>query len=50
MAMLDKYMTTRYEARLQGEMGVLYDWHKQLQRIMGRDPILCLMPVEEIQF
>ena len=50
MAMLDKYMATRYESRLKGEMGVLYDWHKQLQRILGRDRILCLMPVEEIQF
>ena len=50
MAMLDKYMVTRYEAKLQGEMGVLYDWHKQLQRILGRDHILCLMPVEEINF
>ncbi len=50
MAMLDKYMVTKYESRLKGEMGVLYDWHKQLQRILGRDRILCLMPEEEIQF
>ncbi len=50
MAMLDKYMVSRYESRLQGEMGMLYDWHKQLQRIMGRDYILCLMPEEKIRF
>ena len=50
MEMLDKYMVSRYESRLQGEMGALYDWHKQLQRILGRDHILCLMPVEEIKF
>ena len=50
MAMLDKYMVTRYESRLQNEMGLLYDWHKQLQLILGRDYILCLMPYEEIQF
>jgi protease-4 len=50
MAMLNKYMTTRYEMRLQGEMGVLYDWHKQLQRILGRDRILCLMPEQEFVF
>ncbi len=50
MAFLDKYMTTRYESHLRGEMGVLYDWHKQLQRILGRDRILCLMPEEEIVF
>jgi len=50
MTMLNKYMTTRYESRLQGEMGILYDWHKQLQRVMGRDHLLCLMPEAEIQF
>jgi protease-4 len=50
MAMLDKYMVTRYESQLRGEMGLLYDWHLQLQRILGRDRILCLMPYEEIKF
>ena len=50
MALLDKYMVARYESRLQGEMGLLYDWHKQLQRILGRDQVLCLMPEVEIQF
>ncbi|MDY6301469.1 MAG: signal peptide peptidase SppA [Bacteroidales bacterium] len=50
LTMLDKYMVSRYESRLQGEMGLLYDWHKQLQRIMGRDHILCLMPEVEIKY
>ena len=50
MSLLDKYMVSRYEARLQGEMGLLYDWHKQLQRILGRDRVLCLMPEREIRF
>ena len=50
MSLLDKYMVTRYESRLQGEMGVLYEWHKQLQRILGRDQVLCLMPESEIVF
>ena len=50
MSMLDKYMVGRYESQLQHEMGVLYDWHKQLQAILGRDHILCLMPIEEIRF
>ena len=49
-SMLEKYMVTRYEARLQGEMGMLYEWHKQLQRILGRDHLLCLMPEGEIVF
>jgi protease-4 len=50
MSLLDKYMVTRYESRLQGEMGMLYEWHKQLQRILGRDQVLCLMPETEIVF
>lgn len=50
MALFDKYMVNRYETRLRGEMGLLYDWHKQLQAIMGRDHILCLMPIDEIRF
>ena len=50
LSMLDKYMVSRYEAKLKGEMGLLYDWHMQLQRILGRDQILCLMPEEEIRF
>ncbi len=50
LSMLDKYMVSRYEAKLKGEMGLLYDWHVQLQRILGRDQILCLMPEEEIRF
>ncbi len=50
MSLLDKYMVSRYESKLQGEMGMMYEWHKQLQRIMGRDYVLCLMPEEEIRF
>lgn len=50
LSMLEKYGMKRYEARLQGEMGVMYEWHKQLMRILGRDEILCLMPEGEIQF
>ena len=50
MSLLDKYMVARYESRLQGEMGLLYDWYKQLQRILGRDRVLCLMPEEKIYF
>ena len=50
LSMLEKYGMKRYEARLQGEMGVMYEWHKQLMRILGRDEILCLMPECEIRF
>ena len=42
--MLNKMMVMQYEMKLQGEMGMLYEWHKQLQQIGQRDRILCLMP------
>ena len=48
--LLEKYMVAKYESRLQGEMGIMYEWHKQLQRILGRDQVLCLMPESEIKF
>lgn len=37
------FMTQKYEAQLKGEMGMLYEYHKQLTRILGRDHILCIM-------
>ena len=42
--MLNMMMASQYELKLQGEMGMLYEWHKQLQLIGQRDHILCLMP------
>ena len=48
--MLEKYMVTRYESRLEKEMGIMYEWHKELMRILGRDHLLCLMPEGEITF
>ena len=50
MAMLDSYMSNRYESRLKNEMGLFYETYMQLQRILGRDRILCLMPEEEFYF
>ncbi len=49
-SLMEKYMKTNYEARMKEEFGPLYDWHKELQRILRRDYILCLMPVSEIQY
>ncbi len=40
---LSDYMAQQYEARLQGEMGMLYDYHKQLMQLLGRDHVLCIM-------
>lgn len=49
-AMLDKLMAQQYEARLQGEMGFLYQWHKELQTILNRHHVLCLMENGKIEF
>ncbi len=46
--MFDEMMAMRYEERLRGEMGILYEYHKQLQAILRRDHILCLMPESAI--
>ena len=43
-AMLNQMMAQQYELKLQGQMGMLYNWHKELQRMSKRDHILCLMP------
>ena len=47
---MEKYMNSSYEARMQEEFGPLYEWHKEVQRILRRDHILCLMPVSDIQY
>jgi len=49
-ALLEKYMNTSYEARLKEELGPLYEWHQEMQRILRRDHILCLMPVQDIRY
>ena len=49
-SLMEKYMNTSYEARMKEELGPLYEWHKELQRILRRDHILCLMPVSDIQY
>lgn len=41
--MMEQYMVSKYESRLQGEMGFLYEYHKMIQRILGRQHVLCLM-------
>ncbi|MBO4871385.1 MAG: signal peptide peptidase SppA [Muribaculaceae bacterium] len=45
--LLNSYMANQYEMKLKGEMGILYEYHKELLRILGRSHILCLMdPIE----
>ena len=49
-AMLNNMMAASYEARLQREMGVLYEYHKQLMALTHRSYILCLMEPVEIDW
>lgn len=44
--LLNSYMAGQYEMRLKGEMGILYEYHKELTRILGRRHVLCLMEAE----
>ncbi|MBO7609330.1 MAG: signal peptide peptidase SppA [Muribaculaceae bacterium] len=41
-----QYMTMHYEAKLKGEMGVFYEYHKKLMNILNRDHILCILETE----
>jgi len=50
MSLIDRYMINRYESRLQGDMGLLFDWHKHLQQILHRDYVQCLMEPLEIKW
>ena len=45
--LLAAFASSQYEAKLKGEMGILYDYHKALMQILGRDHLLCIMePVD----
>ncbi len=45
--MLAMLASQQYEAQLKGEMGILYEYHKALMQILGRDHLLCIMePVD----
>ncbi|MBQ7691816.1 MAG: signal peptide peptidase SppA [Muribaculaceae bacterium] len=46
-SLLSMMMQQQYEAKLRGEMGILYEYHQALMKILGRDHLLCLMePVD----
>lgn len=47
--MMEKYMNTRYEAKLRSEMGMLYEYHKHITAILGRQHVLCIMEKPFIQ-
>ena len=50
MAMLEQMQTRVAEQRLAAEMGVFYDYYRELQAITGRRHILCLMAPEQLFF
>lgn len=47
--MLKKYMSVQTEKRMKDELGFLYDYFKQAQRVLGRRHVLCLMEPVEIE-
>ncbi len=42
-AIFAKAMSAQAEARMADEMGLFYDYYKELQQTLGRDHVLCLM-------
>lgn len=42
-SMLTMALASQAEVRLAEEMGLFYEYHKQLQQTLGRDHVLCLM-------
>lgn len=44
-----QYMETRVENRLESEANPLYKYHKEITKILSRDPIQCLMEPLEIR-
>ena len=42
-SILGNYMTMRYQSRMEREMGIFYDYYRQLNQVLNRSRILCLM-------
>ena len=49
-AMLGKMARSRVEADMQRRMGMFYTYYEQLQAILNRDQVLCIMEPVEIDF
>ena len=47
--MLKKYGSVSTEKRLKGELGFLYEYYKEVQKVLGRNHILCLMDPVQIE-
>lgn len=43
---LEGYFDSKYDQRMKQELGEIYDYHKEIRKMLGRDKVLCLaMPV-----
>ena len=47
--MMERYMNDQAEAKMRSELGVLYEYHKVLKQVLGRQHVLCLMEPLEIK-
>ena len=41
--MLNSYMVEHYEAGLKHDMGMVYEYHQYIMRLLSRDHVLCIM-------
>ena len=49
MKYISKFADARAEATLKENLGVLYQYHKEIKRIMSRDRMQCIMEPIEIR-
>ena len=47
--MMERYMNEQAEAKMRSELGVLYEYHKVLKQVLGRQHVLCLMEPLKIE-
>ena len=47
--MLSSFASMKVQQKLQEEMGLFYEYYDQLQAILNRRHVLCLMPYSEIK-
>lgn len=47
--MLQRFIDEQTEAKMRQELGVLYDYHKEVKKVLNRQSVLCLMDPIEIK-
>jgi protease IV len=48
-ALLNQYASTKYEQKLQNNMGMFYQYYDEVKEVLGRKRVLCLMEPFEIK-